>query len=257
MNKYDPDRHARFKSHRISPEPFWKMPPNDPPATPITLVFPAKGELRARRVISRSALRPTTKVPSLRLGRSVHCESVLEAETAELLDACSAVKTFGEQPVTIHYQLAAQRHTHIPDFLVRTDDGAAFVEVKFVIDIDEDVYTRTWVLKKALLELGYRYYLVTENELRRGPYLTNARYLLRRGRAVVPDAVKFHLISRLRSGERLTWSDLTPSEQFHAARLILEGVLWVPMHLPILPSTSLVLPAKKQEVEPWLSQLFN
>lgn len=257
MKIHDPDRIARFKSRRVAPDPFWKMPPTDIPDTPITLEMPANGALRARPIISRSAPRPTTKYPSIRLGRSVHCESVLEVETAEWCDACYTVKSFGEQPLTIHYEIAGQRLTHIPDFLVHTDDDTAFVEVKFIIDIDQDVYTRTWILKKALFELGYRYYLITENELRQGNYLTNARYLLRRGRAAVPDTIKYQLISRLRSGESLTWGGLTITEQFHAARLILEGELWVPMRLPILPSTALILPAKKQEEQPWLSQLLN
>lgn len=257
MKTYDPDRIARSKRVSRSLIPFWKEPPSHVPEAPISLQLPADGELRARRVISRSAPRPTTKVPSIRLGRSVHCESALEVDAAELFDVCSSVKMFGEQPLTIHYEMAGKRYTHIPDFLVRTDDGAAFVEVKYVIDIDEDVYTRTWVLKKSLIELGYHYYLVTENELRQGHYLTNARYLLRRGRAKVPDTIKYQLISRLRSGEQLTWGRLTTTEQFHAARLILEGVLWVPMHLPILVNTPLVLPAKQQEVVPWVSQLFN
>lgn len=257
MKTYDPDRIARSKSLRRPINPFLQAPIPDALATSIHLEMPTNGRLRARRVISRSAPRPTTKFPSIKLGRSVHCESPLEVEASEWFDACSSVKFFGEQPLIIHYDIAGQRHKHIPDFLVRTDDGTALVEVKFVIDIDQDVYTRTWVLKKALFELGYRYYLVTENETRRGNYLKNARYLLRRGRATVPDAVKYHLISRLRRGERLTWGDLTSTEQFHAARLILEGVFWVPMHLPILPSTSLVLPAKTQEEQPWLLQLLN
>jgi hypothetical protein len=257
MKTFDPDRVARFKSRRIAPDPFWKVPMTDIPETPIALEMPAKGQLRARRIICRSAPRPTTKFPSIRLGRSVHCESDIEVETAEWFDACSTVNTFGEQPLTIHYEIAGQCRTHIPDFCVITKDGKAFVEAKFIIDIDEDIYTRTWILKKALFDIGYRYYLVTENETRCGNYLTNARYLLRRGRAVVPDTIKFEFISRLRSGETLTWGALTAAQQLHVARLILQGVLWVPMHLPILPGTALLLPSQKQEEQPWLSQLLN
>lgn len=218
---------------------------------------PAPGQWRVRRIISRAACRATTKYPSVRLDRSVHCESRLEVELAELLDACAQVTHFGEQPARLRFSMDGAVHSHVPDFLAQSATDRTFFEVKFVKDVTADVLARTQCLIPLLAERGYRYRLVTERQLRQGSYLDNARYLLRRGRAPVPRTVALSLLTRVRAAGTLRWDAIERDNLVaEIARLILDGALAVPMQSPLGPQTQ-VTAATNEEGEPWAWALFN
>lgn len=147
---------------------------------------PAPGQVRVRRLVHRGAPRPVYKFFSIKLNRVVQCESFLEVEAGQLLDACPAVSAFAEQPVVIHYEIDESLHRHIPDFAVWTGGRREFVEVKFKKDLTEEVVDRTLLLSNLLTRLGWGYRLITEDDIRAGFWLWNARKLLRRGREIAP-----------------------------------------------------------------------
>lgn len=228
-----------------------------PARAPVSIEFPSNGEIRVRRLVSRSAPRPITKYPSVRLGRSVHCESSLEAEFAELLDACVAVSRFCEQPAIIHYQMDGVPHRHIPDFLASTKHRKAFIEIKFERDVTPDVMARTEFLQRALKNKGYEYHLLTERMIRRDAYLENARFLLKRGRMPLPRQRELELFSQVYAAKSVSFSSLTAGEGMaHVSRMILNGVLSVSMDVPIRPDTPVTV-ANKEEGQPWVWALFN
>ncbi len=225
--------------------------------TPVFLQFPALGELRVRRIISRSAPRPVTKYPSVRLGRTVHCESSLEVDVAELLDACGQVTGFGEQPVIIRYVLGGVRHWHVPDFMATTLWNRVLIEVKFTKDVTPEVLERTQFLTHALRSLGYDYCLVTEEQIHRGAYLDNARYLLRRGRTRIPTRRGLELFSQIKAAGNLPFGVFDSDEdRTIVARLILDGRLSVPMDTALGPYSPVGL-ASREEGQPWAWALFN
>lgn len=228
-----------------------------PSCTSIHIEYPSKGELRVRRLVSRSAPRPITKYPSVRLKRSVHCESSLEADVAELFDACAQVSKFGEQPVFIRYKMAGESHWHVPDFLAKAKQSKAFIEVKFAKDVTPEVEARTDFLKAALRSEGYEYYLLTERQIHRDSYLENARFLLRRGRYPFPKQREMELVSQVRTAQALPLSAFMAGEGIvHISKLILDGVLSVPMDVPLGPNTPVTM-TKKEEGQPWVWALFN
>lgn len=229
----------------------------EPSRSSIQVEYPPKGEIRVRRLVSRSAPRPITKYPSVRLGRSVHCESSLEADLAELFDACAQVSKFGEQPVLIRYEMAGASHWHVPDFLAQAKHGKAFIEVKFAKDVTPEVMARTDFLKAALRSDGYEYYLLTERQIHRDSYLENARFLLRRSRYPVAKHREMELFSQIRTAQMLPLSVFMAGDDLvHISKMILDGVLSVPMAVPLAPATPVTI-AKKGEGQPWVWALFN
>lgn len=221
----------------------------------VSLRFPVAPELRIRRLISRSAPRPVFKVPSVRLGRSVHCESQLEAELAELFDACPGLEFFGEQGAEIRYELGGETHRHIPDYYLKARNKRAFVEAKFNKTLTETEHRRTTLLRSALAPLGYDYFLVTESHTRQGAYLANARFLLRRGRMAVPESFTTLLCSHLRHHRMELGEVLGSPNLAHIAALALRGVISLPMREAFVATTPIVL--GDGEGMPWAWALLS
>lgn len=176
---------------------------------------------------------------------------------AELLDACTAVTRYGEQPAVITYHDGKSSRRHIPDFYVETAETRAFIEAKFSSDVDSDLLIRTRLLRELLAEQGYEYYLVTEQETRAGPYLANARHLLRRGRIPTSSPLDLQILSRIRSEGscRIDSFDDAAAPQC-IARLLLEGRLWIAMDKPILSSSEVKL-AINEGGAAWALALFK
>ena len=65
------------------------------------VIFPEPGELRSRRVVSRSNSRSAGKFPSWKMKRMLHWESIHELNAFRLLDCDPDVTCFSEQPCQI------------------------------------------------------------------------------------------------------------------------------------------------------------
>lgn len=192
--------------------------------------LPKDGNVRMRKLVHRGTQRPVFKVPSLKLDRSVHCESLLEHEAALLLDADPAVAEFVEQPARLHFQVAtnAEPTSHIPDFAVLGNGRLRFIEVKFEKDVDTGVSERTGRLQELLGKFDVGYELWTERQIRRGHAAENALRVLRRARSATDDTHELAALERLRLARRLRldqlgWNDSDPLNAACIARLILSG----------------------------------
>jgi len=161
----------------------WLSPDLD--QTGIAWAWPEQGKDRARKLLSRAAMRPIYRFTSLKMGRSIHMESALEQQVAMLLDACPTIEAFGEQPATIHFDNGEGIGRHIPDFAVTQKGRPWFLELKFSKDVDAPVLARTERLTDLLCPLGIGYRLLTEKHVTHGPRLANAWALLQRARQSV------------------------------------------------------------------------
>lgn len=200
----------------------------------LKIELPSGHAIRMRKLVHRGTQRPVFKVPSVKLGRAVQCESLLEVDMAILLDADPAVTLFAEQPTRIHYDGGAGEQSHIPDFFVLRGDRPQFVEVKFKKDVDHAVHARTELMTRALGKAGVGYVLMTEEEIRCGGSVQNALMLLRRARHEVPHAQHLAALERLRQRQKLTlgdfgWSVPHSTDAVAIARLILAGIASVPL----------------------------
>ena len=229
----------------------------DAAATSSLLVDLPKGDnVRMRKLVHRGTQRPVFKVPSLKLDRSIHCESLLEHEAALLLDADPAVAEFTEQPVRLHFQVTADAEpaSHIPDFAVLGDGRLRFIEVKFEKDVDTSVSERTDQLRDLLSRFDIGYELWTERHVRRGHAAENALRVLRRARYPTVDARELAALERLRSAKRLRldqlgWDDTDPLNAACIARLILSGHAQIDAEVLVTGQSTVWLSAARDYAE--------
>lgn len=223
----------------------------------IAVTLPTPGQIRVRRIVHRGAPRPVTKVPSITLGRIVHCESVLESELASILDACPGVARFAEQAVVLRYLHNGEPKSHIPDFVVETAHAHEFIEVKFSRDVSEDVLDRTGLLAELLRSYRIGYRLITEKDIRAGWALTNARKLLLRGRVAPTPEWALQACETIRSHGALAlshfgWDIPGSSAGAGIARQIIGGHLQVDMSREITSSTLVRTdPTTRREDQLW------
>jgi hypothetical protein len=204
----------------------------------VRLRLPPEGQVRFRNLVHRSAPRPTSRVPSITLGRPVECESALEVTGAQLLDACPSVIEFGEQPFEILLPGRDGSWTrHIPDFVVALRDGLEVIELKFRRDITPEVLARTVILQRLLAPLGITYRLLTELSLD-GTRLDNAQALLRRARHASEGIDALLAYNEVLSHRSLPlghfgWYTDGSRDAATIARLIMRGAVHVDLSAPL------------------------
>lgn len=213
--------------------PRWPAP--NPDDALITWKWPEDGEVRARNLLSRGAMRAIYRFTSWKLGRSVQLESALEEQVALQLDACPTVSAYGEQPVLMQFAAPGGGWArHYPDFAVLHRGIPVFLEVKYVRDVDASVLQRTQYLTMLLAPLGITYRLVTELDLPSPNRQANAWSLLTRGRTTVTDVQALLVHQQALSGAPLAelgWGQAATARSL--ARQILEGRISADLSQPL------------------------
>lgn len=186
---------------------------------------------RVRKVVSRSNARVTGKYPCLTNGRIMQWESHLELDAFRVLDADHFVENISEQSACITYLYNGEVKRHYPDLLIVRDTKKIFCEIKTNEEaLEDDVVNRTALLKRELKIYGYEYYLLTENEIRQEPRLSNARFLLRHGRVKLSPLDKEQVRKLFNKEERVYWKDVIDGkfgsiDMMKVCRLVLEGFI--------------------------------
>ncbi len=207
------------------------------------IVFPTEGQLRSRRVVTRSRARGTGKYPSWKMKRMLQWESRNELNAFRLLDICATVTGFMEQPCQIRYTQAGQPKIHHPDILVAISGREELWDVTTRAKKQQpEVELRTAVLTKALAKWGYEYRVAIDSELATQPRLNNAQILLRFGRAEISgsDHESIRLIEKHQ--RVLVWSEACNGTYGAKGReilcnLTLRGILTLDLNAPWSPNT--------------------
>ena len=205
----------------------------DPSVSGFEIVMPAEGEVRARKIISRSRRVMTGKYPSWKMGRFMHWESRLESKVFRLLDACPAIYRFAEQPFTIRYLSNGEWHSHVPDIVVETCFGDRWIlEVKSSKDRSlADALERAKVLSSRLQQIRCKYAIVHQRAIETGASLENVCQLLKHGRKQPTAKAHQAFLELISSESRLSRKRLLGKaiEGDHAirtgAQLVLRGYL--------------------------------
>lgn len=190
--------------------------------------WPEEGKVRARKLLSRAAMRPIYRFTSLKMGRSIHLESALEHQVALLLDACPLVDAFAEQPVQMEFDNGKGMSRHFPDFALSYCGKPWFLELKYVKDVDAACRQRTQQLTELLAPLGIGYRLVTEQDLPQRDRVTNAWALLQRGRQTVGDQQRLVVFQRVFQQQGISLGKLgwnTPATGAALASELMQGRL--------------------------------
>jgi hypothetical protein len=211
-----------------------------------SILFPEPGQMRSRKIVSRSNARSTGKYPSWKMGRMMHWESINELNAFRLLDCDPNVRSYCEQPCQILYVLDGVERVRYPDILVTTTTGKQLWEVKPRSHASEpEVIARANFLSRVLAKWGYEYQTVFAEDLARRPRLSNANLLLKFGKQAVNDCEREGVRRTLAEQGELLWSDAICGNYGARGReillsLVLRGVLTFDMDSPISSATEFV-----------------
>lgn len=133
---------------------------------------------------SRDVVRPTGgivrgKFPSRKNGRMVQYEGLLELDAIYLFETLPTIVRYREQSLPINYIDGSKSRRYTPDFEVTLDTGEVLtVEVKPSAKLNE---TETGNKFKSIQNYyclqNRQFVILTENELRREPRQSNARWI--------------------------------------------------------------------------------
>jgi hypothetical protein len=211
-----------------------------------SILFPEPGQMRSRKVVSRSNARSAGKYPSWKMGRMMHWESLNELNAFRLLDCDPNVTSYSEQPCRVAYVMDGVEKIHYPDILVATSEGKQLWEVKPRSNaLEPEVLIRTAFLSSLLPRWGYEYRTVLAEDLASQPRLSNANLLLSLGKRAVSDCEREDVRRTIAEQGTLVWADACAG--YYGARgreilcsLVLRGVLTIDMNATISPVTEFV-----------------
>lgn len=211
-----------------------------------SILFPDPGQMRSRKVVSRSNARSAGKYPSWKMGRMMHWESSHELNAFRLLDCDPNVTSYREQPCQILYIMDGVERIHYPDILVTTPQEKQLWEVKPRSNAAQPgILARTALLSQLLPSWGYNYRTVWAEDLLRQPRLGNANLLLSLGKRPVSDC-EWEDVRRTMAEQRaMVWSEACTGNYGRKGReilcsLVLRGVLTIDMNVPISLTTEFV-----------------
>jgi hypothetical protein len=161
----------------------------------MTMTMPAFDCRRVREISNKGGRKNIGKFPSLKLGRIVWWESLLERDFIYLLEFDGDVLSYAEQPFRIRYTLNGKRNSYTPDFSVNRKNKRQIVEVKLGKKAGEEHYVILFRIIAAIcLNEGYEFVVATECDIRVQPRLDNIKLLWRY--AKTPIHSYHHLLCR-------------------------------------------------------------
>jgi hypothetical protein len=138
------------------------------------------------------------RFPSLKLGRMVDFESLIERDLIYLLDFDPAITSFTEQPLTIDYEYEGQILHYTPDFHVVKTDQNWLVECKPHQKIGTTKNQRKFTAGHSwCVSRRWQFEVVTDQQLRHGYRLANVRFLTQFARYPINPAVRYRIQSCL------------------------------------------------------------
>lgn len=155
--------------------------------------------VRARNPITRSQPHHRRKFPSHKAGRMLHCESVLEYDFLLHCEFSPCVTGIAEQPQTIRYVIDQRKRRYTPDFRIETTTGDHLVEVKPAAKLEDgDTREKFTVLKGWYRDHREHLVVVSDDQIRIEPRLSNLKLLLRERRRSLCGVLGSQYVDRIR-----------------------------------------------------------
>lgn len=207
--------------------------------------------VRARKVIGRSPARVVYKFPSIKLGRTVYCESGLELDYAFLLDADhGGVLSFQEQPGKIRYHLNGKLHSYTPDFFVPRPHKKQIVEVKPESEVlSEKNKILFGIIDSICREAGYEFVVAIDAKIRAQPRLGNIKLLWKYGRTPIYPRHQIYCHEFFARGREPVLGELfeffahRKEERTVVYTLLYWGIVGIDINAPINPDAPVCLPS--------------
>jgi hypothetical protein len=150
------------------------------------------------------------KFPSLKLGRMVGYQSLIERDFIYLLDFAPAISDYCEQPFSIHYKEGDKERQYTPDFSFVHCGKSYLIECKHHQYIQPDKNKLKWEAAHRWCQAhGTAFHVITEQKIRSRYYLENVMLLTDYARYVVDSATKTAVLQILaQSPTSMTVNDL-------------------------------------------------
>lgn len=202
--------------------------------------------MRVRKIVTRRGRRFRGYFPSVKMGRTVHWESLLEKDALLLLELSPGVVAYQEQPVVIEYFDGEQMREYIPDLSVILHDGTVrHIEVKPADQLAKpSIREKYEAIAKHYQSIQLPYRVVTEDEIRREPLFSNLK-LLAYAHAHLwhEEPTDYELRSAFQGQPELPFSMLQQRWGLNDLyRLIASGRLSCNLELPLTGDRSIGLP---------------
>lgn len=140
----------------------------------------------ARKITNAGTTKLIGKFPSLKMGRIVWYESLLERDYFYLLELDPDVVSYREQPGRIYYVLKGKGHHYTPDLLVERQHVKQIVEVKPKRKTAEENFLRLFRLAEEVCRReGYEFKVATEEMIRVQPRLNWVKLLYKYARTPI------------------------------------------------------------------------
>lgn len=135
--------------------------------------------MSSRNAVTRSGRGFRMRIPSIKLGRMVECESILEAWVALLLEYSWAVMLYQEQPTLIQYWDGERMRDYFPDFeAVLLDGTRVHLEAKHSNALAKPKVAKKYrAIATHYQRTPIQFRIVTELECQREPLRSNLRRL--------------------------------------------------------------------------------
>lgn len=135
------------------------------------------------RNLTKSRSKNIHRYASIKMGKRITVESMLECDACYHFDFSKDVIRFCSQPIRFPYYLDGKVHTYVPDFLVQFDTKEfVLYEVKSEFAVSAPDFNLEWNAKQqAANELGLELELVEEKDIRQTALLQNLKLMYRYG----------------------------------------------------------------------------
>lgn len=135
------------------------------------------------------------KFPSLKLGRMVGYQSLIERDFIYLLDFDVAVTSYAEQPLTLHYKDGGKQRRYTPDFSLTRNGQTYLVECKHHEFTQPEKNRLRWrAAHRWCHDRGAVFVVVTEEMIRAGHRLENVKLLTDYARYAVDEGTKIAIL---------------------------------------------------------------
>ena len=136
---------------------------------------PSTSDGRVRRIVTRSGRGYRGKFPSMKLGRLVHWESLIERDAILITEYDPSVLTYQEQPcVETYYDKEGRVRRYTPDLLIERQDGITIAEVKPAKKLKSlPLRDKLEAIALRMQERNQPFRILTEVEIRREPRFSN------------------------------------------------------------------------------------
>lgn len=131
------------------------------------------------------------RVPSIKMGRMIAFESLIERDLIHILDFEQDVEWFAEQPLTIAYQQKGKTRKYTPDFHVVRHGQNILVECKPEKRAHSDENQRKFAAAQSWCDAeGWIFQVITDTQLRSGYRLQNVKLMTQFARHAIEPGIQ-------------------------------------------------------------------